>query len=127
MLTGILKSKDYFLVIKRNKNDEMYPGAWEFPGGHLEENELLLDGLKRELKEEIAFDAVISPQISHYYDEIINKDNKKIHMIEIDFVIEVNQEDINVVLSDEHCDYAWVKKDSPYLDDFILAKLNKLN
>ena len=34
VLTGILKSDDLLLIVKRDENDELYPGAWEFPGGH---------------------------------------------------------------------------------------------
>ena len=33
ILTGILKDKDEFLIVKRSENDILYPGAWEFPGG----------------------------------------------------------------------------------------------
>jgi len=36
VVTGILKDNDLFLIVKRNENDKLYPGAWEFPGGHLE-------------------------------------------------------------------------------------------
>ena len=55
VVTGILKDNDLFLIVKRNENDDLYPGAWEFPGGHLETGESLKDGLKRELNEEIGF------------------------------------------------------------------------
>ena len=41
VLTGILKDKDLYLVVKRNDNDDLFPGAWEFPGGHLEDNETI--------------------------------------------------------------------------------------
>ena len=41
VLTGILRDKDLFLVVKRNENDNLYPGSWEFPGGHLEKGETL--------------------------------------------------------------------------------------
>lgn len=41
VLTGILKSNDEFLVVKRSENDDLYPGVWEFPGGHLENGETL--------------------------------------------------------------------------------------
>lgn len=34
VLTGILKDKNLLLVVKRSENDDLYPGAWEFPGGH---------------------------------------------------------------------------------------------
>lgn len=120
VLTGILKDNDMFLVVKRNVNDDLYPGAWEFPGGHLENGELLKEGLMRELKEEIGFNQEFNPKITHYYDEITEKNGVLFHNIEIDFIIDVNRDSIEVKLSNEHCDYRWIKKDS---DDFIKDKL----
>ena len=37
VLTGILKDNDLFFAVKRNENDILFPGDWEFPGGHLED------------------------------------------------------------------------------------------
>lgn len=126
VLTGILKLNDELLIVKRNENDDLYPGAWEFPGGHLENGETIKEGLKRELYEEIGFNLDFQPIITHYCDEIKNKNNKQIHNIEIDFIINVNKPDIAIVLSDEHCDYKWVTKDSALLDDYIKAKLENI-
>ena len=67
VLTGILKDKNKYLVVKRNENDELYPGAWEFPGGHLEDGETLKEGLKRELKEEIGFIDEFNPIIRNRF------------------------------------------------------------
>lgn len=125
VLTGILKNNDLFLVVKRNEDDSLYPGAWEFPGGHLEDGELLKEGLKRELNEEIGFNENFEPIIINYYDEIKNKNNCIIHNIEIDFLIEVDKQ-INIQLSNEHSDYKWVTKDSELLDDFIKQKLKNI-
>ena len=120
VLTGILKDNDLYLVVKRNEKDDLFPGAWEFPGGHLENNENIFEGLKRELKEEIGYDLVSKPIITNYSDSIKNN----IYKIELDFIINVNKDDINVILSDEHSDYKWVTKDSELLDDFIKSKIN---
>ena len=126
VLTGILKDNDEFLVVKRSENDDLYPGAWEFPGGHLEKGETLKEGLKRELFEEIGFNLEFEPIITHYYDEVKNKNNELIHDLEIDFIINVNKSDVNVALSEEHCDYKWVKKDSYLLDEYIKDKLSNI-
>lgn len=126
VLTGILKDNDLFLVVKRNENDDLYPGAWEFPGGHLEDGETLKDGLKRELMEEISYIEDFNPIITHYFDEVKEKNNEFIHDLEIDFIVNVNKSKVNVKLSEEHSDYKWVTKDSDYLDEFIKDKLSNI-
>lgn len=68
-LTGILKDNDLLLIVKRNEKDELYPGAWEFPGGHIENKETIKEGLKRELAEEIGFKNDFDPIITNYYDK----------------------------------------------------------
>ena len=126
VLTGILKSNDEFLVVKRSENDDLYPGAWEFPGGHLENGETLKEGLKRELEEEIGFTENFNPIITHYFDELKERNNELIHDLELDFIINVDSSKIDIKLSDEHSDYKWVTRDSEYLDDFIKDKLSNI-
>lgn len=52
VVTGIVKSVDEFLVVKRSESDSNYPGVWEFPGGHVEDGETIKEALERELSEE---------------------------------------------------------------------------
>lgn len=126
VLTGILRDNDLFLVVKRNANDDLYPNAWEFPGGHLEDGETLKNGLKRELMEEIGYTEDFKPMITHYFDEVKERNNELIHDLEIDFIINVDKSKVNVKLSEEHSDYKWVTKDSEYLDEFIKDKLSNI-
>lgn len=126
VLTGILRDKDLFLIVKRNGNDNLYPGAWEFPGGHLEDGETIKEGLKRELLEEIGFEDEFNPIITHYYDEIKSENRELIYNLEIDFIINVDRSKLEIKLSDEHSEYKWVTKDSKCLDDFIKCKLSNL-
>ena len=96
------------------------------PGGHLENGETIKDGLKIELYEEIGLDIDFNPIITHYSDELKVKNGKIIYDLEIDFIINVNIDDINIKLSNEHSGYKWVTNDSEYLDDFIKDKLKNL-
>lgn len=55
---GIIKNQNNeYLLVKERKED--YYGMYNLPAGHLEENELLLDGAKREIKEETGYDVDI--------------------------------------------------------------------
>lgn len=119
VVTAILKDQDEYLIVKRSNNDDKFPNMWEFPGGHIENNELLLDGLKRELLEEIGFDYNGIPIIKHYYDEFDDEG----YNLEIDFLIEASKENIKVKLSDEHSDYKWVNSSSSLIDDYIKEKI----
>ncbi|MBR4351090.1 MAG: NUDIX hydrolase [Bacilli bacterium] len=55
---GVIRNNENkYLLIKEKK--EKYYGMYNLPAGHLEENELLLDGAKREIKEETGYDVDI--------------------------------------------------------------------
>lgn len=123
VLTGIIKFKNKYLVVKRSNNDEFLPGSWEFPGGNIVDNELIYEALKREIYEEIGFDIDgIETKIIHYYDKI----TKDFHYIELDFLIEVANNDFDIKLSSEHDDYCWIEKDSDKIDNYIRSKIEKL-
>lgn len=55
---GIIRENGNVLICQRKKSAR-YGLKWEFPGGKLEENESPIDGLKRELEEELAIDAAV--------------------------------------------------------------------
>ena len=42
ILTGIIRNADEYLAVRRSMNESFMPGAWEFPGGKIEENETIL-------------------------------------------------------------------------------------
>lgn len=121
VVTGILKDKSELLIVKRSSDDELYPSCWEFPGGHVDDGETIKEALKRELYEEIGFDNDFEPIITHYSDDIDSENN--IHNIEIDFIINVDKNNINIKLSDEHTEFKWVEKTNNLLDDYIKEKL----
>lgn len=126
VLTGIIKYNDEYLVVERSKNDDFLPGVWEFPGGNIENDETILEALKRELYEEIGVNInVDKAKLVNFYDEIHDKE-EKYHYIELDFLYETNTKDLEIKLSVEHDNYKWVKKDSDLIDEFIKFKLKNI-
>lgn len=96
--------KDKFLIVKRKKSESIHSSLWAFPGGKVEGNEILIDALKREVKEETSLE--------------VNDDFKKLSEFEykrpnggvtlgICFSCIALSE--NVKISKEHDDFKWVK------------------
>ena len=50
---GILLEADRVLLVRRSPTRELYPGVWDFPGGHSEAGEEPEETLTRELGEEL--------------------------------------------------------------------------
>ena len=59
---GVIVDKDRVLACQRRR-DAKYPLKWEFPGGKLEPGESPEEALVRELREELAIDAVVETQL----------------------------------------------------------------
>jgi len=86
-----------FLYLLRNDSKNF---SWSIPGGKLEKDEFLLEGLERECKEEIGYfpiDAKLIP-IQKFVNQTFTYHT---------FFCSVDSEFIPL-LNDEHCGYAWV-------------------
>lgn len=60
------------LFVQRSLDDLFDGGLWELPGGKLDEGELVIDGLKREVLEESGCIVNIDPTPIKIIDEYIN-------------------------------------------------------
>jgi 8-oxo-dGTP pyrophosphatase MutT (NUDIX family) len=91
-------STERFLYLLRT--DSKNPGNWGIPGGKIENDETLLEGLSRECEEELGFfpkDSKLVP-IQKFVNNNFTYNT---------FFCEVKEEFIPI-LNDEHCGYAWV-------------------
>lgn len=109
---------DEILVIKRGPAED-HPGTWAIPGGTIESSETELDGLLRELQEEIGF---IPPSDSlKYLGMVYGRDDDH------DFTFHVFSapltEKFDVMFdSNEHIDYRWIKPaDALGRDEFSIS------
>jgi len=99
----IFNSDNQVLVVRRSKQDEFLPGAWEFPGGGTEYGETPQEGLIREIDEECHLTVTVGKPITTgtYYMNTIQR-------VEIVFACFTEKHDPKVVLSSEHDAFAWV-------------------
>lgn len=99
----IFDEKDRVLILRRSKNErkKKETHVFDFPGGSLEEEESLLEGLDREIYEETGLQVdVIAP--AYVYDEI----QEEKHLVIVKFAC--HQPVGDFLLSDEHDHYEWV-------------------
>ncbi|MEN9341805.1 MAG: hypothetical protein RIQ54_61 [Candidatus Parcubacteria bacterium] len=102
-LKALIHNEDKFLIVKKslsdNKNNLV---GWETPGGRLEENEDILSGLSREIKEETGLTVeILNP--FHAFIAHIGKENC---IIGISFIARYKGGKV-VIDEKEHNTYAW--------------------
>ena len=110
VVAAIIKSEDYYLLAKRNK--DKYMGLkWEFPGGKVEHNETFKEALAREILEELNVNIQIHKKVAEerYQDEEINI---VLHYYMCSLI------DNDIVLS-EHEAIEWVKKQDFLKYEFV--------
>jgi 8-oxo-dGTP pyrophosphatase MutT (NUDIX family) len=80
---------------------------WGIPCGTVESNENITIGLARELQEEIGFE--LNKNKVNHLGKLFIIQNDFIHNVHHVFFIKI-ESNIQIILSDEHCDYKWLRK-----------------
>ena len=124
-ICGAIRCGNEYLMVKRSLDDEDCAGFWEMPSGKLEFGETVLQGLRREIYEEVGIDIVnYIPKIigiSEY--SSIKKEGTK-YSVQLNYIIDVPTKELPIRLSNEHTDFVWATKDSEYVDSFISEIIN---
>jgi 8-oxo-dGTP diphosphatase len=66
VVAGLISREDGQVLIGQRSKGEWHQFKWEFPGGKMEAAETPRQALERELREELAIEAVIGPEITRY-------------------------------------------------------------
>ena len=108
------------LLLQRNDGNNI----WEIPGGKRENNEDIVNALKREVQEETGL--IINEYKLVYVSPIFENHPFLKPFLNIGYLCFVENSD--VVISDEHLDYKWVSLEelAIYLDNEIFSDL-KIN
>lgn len=123
----IYNEKGDVLLIKSPKWGDL----WNLPGGHVELGEAMIEGAKREIKEETGLE-IDNIEFLGCQDVIYPKEfYKKKHFIALDFVARLTSGEVKK--SDENLEYVWVKPEealgklklNPFSADTIKRFINK--
>lgn len=110
VVAGIIIS-NHNVLIGRRKANQALGGYWEFPGGKLENNESLVECLRREIQEELGVNAVICDEIFATFN--YEYDGREIERVAM--FANINEQQI---ISTAHDFLAWVK-----FDDLLTYRL----
>ena len=123
VVTGIVKNKNKFLILKKSPDDYNYPDKWSFCSGFVKEFEAGEDTVIREIKEETGLDAKIIKTCGIV--ESIDDIKKKKWVVAV-YLCEVNSQDVR--LCHENVDFRWISPDEMDKYHFVpgLSKQKKL-
>lgn len=122
---AVIKNKSGLILALKRSDDARrpLPGCWDLPGGRVEANDIkrwkeksghsdnsdiLVNALRREIKEESNLEI---SEIKTIYAGSQFSQARGIFVVAISYVCDALNED-KIKLSDEHCQYRWVDKDN---------------
>lgn len=110
VVAAIIKKDNLFFIAQRNKTKHLGL-KWEFPGGKVDINELNIDALKREIKEELNITIYVKKKITQK-----NYKDKKINIILHYYLCYIKKGNIEL---NEHENSKWVTKNNLNKYDFV--------
>lgn len=121
VLGGVVMKEGKVLILQRHRNEDIYPNMWELPSGKRDPLEPSENSLIREVKEETGLDVKIMMPFS-VFDYQIEKPNEIRDSTQINFLVTpVNDKD--VVLSEEHQEFAWITREE--IDKYDITEATK--
>jgi|GEM_PF-865924 8-oxo-dGTP diphosphatase len=101
---GVIPNQDgRILLVQRAEGEKFMPNKWEFPSGHVDEGENLIDGLAREIKEETGYRGI---SILNYLDFFDYTSRKGKNVRQFNFLIAYPGTD-PILEPKEHQSFAW--------------------
>ncbi len=109
-MKGALFRDGRLLLLKRSPTLTAFPSSWDMPGGHVEWGESLTHALRREIREETGFAAVVGrPFWTEFFDYPL-AGGRSVRSIEIDFFCATRSGGAPRVDPREHTRFAWLSK-----------------
>ncbi len=97
---------DKLLIVKKSLNEKVDPGLWVVPGGKIEVAEAIVDGLKREVREEVNLEIGSYQWIG---EDVFESNGFYFHAQH--FLCATSDNIKNIKLEKSLVDYHWLKKE----------------
>ncbi|MFH1863315.1 MAG: NUDIX hydrolase [bacterium] len=113
----VLECESKFLLVQRNKNDDIFPGKWQNLGGKIEPGETVENAIRREVREEIGLEIDKYPTFLQSYSW--KKDNNSPVRLGLIFLVNLKGKikDYQINLDNELENFGW----------FMFKEINKMN
>ena len=115
----IMNEKNQYLLVKR-KNEPLKNKFW-MVGGRLNKNELLIEGIKRKLKEEVGIKKGLIKYVG-FFEEFFKKTEQKIngnfHTISFVYIAYVSSK-TKIIIDEQSKDFKWFNKLPPTFKKII--------
>jgi 8-oxo-dGTP diphosphatase len=94
---------------KRAATKKFLPNVFEIPGGHIDYGEDIIEGLKREVKEELGMSITVGDPFGCF---TYTNDVKRSHSIEVIYFATFTDAIDNITIDPaDHSEFVWVSKD----------------
>ncbi len=106
-MLGVIRRNGKYLLTKRVHKDPKFHGAWQIAGGGLEFGETLVEGMRREIKEELNL-SVKNPRMIPRIFEVV-RPQPKWHGVFVAFLCDLASPELVIKLDEEASDWRWFK------------------
>lgn len=115
----IVSNKGKFLLVRRDLNDDIFPGKWQNTGGKVEQGETIEQAAQRELREETGL--VIAGSLRFVMSYSWQKAPDEPTRLGVIMLTDVptQTKNLKVTLNDELCEYGWFSLGEAELLDSI--------
>ena len=117
----IQNQKNQILVQKRSNSRKIFPNCWDFPGGHLEFGDTILETIHKEILEETGLENIKVVSFVGKVDWILEKDGEKQNKIILQFLVKAENIQSLRLEEGKATEFCWVGKD----DNLEFLKANR--
>ncbi len=107
VIAVIKNSAHKYLLVRRNINDDIFPGKWQNLGGKMEIGESVEQTLIREIYEEVGIKITSDTPVKYLHSYSWQKDSNDIYRLGLIFLVDIDNNKTKVKLSPELMDYGW--------------------